>query len=70
MLRRSAHILRVTKTANKKPTKESVNLYLSKETIEKAQRLKIALCRPSVSNVVEFLIEEAKEASEPRRKAA
>jgi len=52
-------ILRALNTHNTKPTnKTATNLSLSKSARTKGNRLKEILHRPSLSNVIEFLIEQ------------
>lgn len=43
----------------KKPRKAAINLTLSKEAVRQGKALVKVLKRPSLSNVVEYLIEQA-----------
>ena len=45
--------------SSKKPERKAVNLYLRQEAIRRLEELQQALRRPSRSNTLEFIIEEA-----------
>jgi len=60
----------MTKATQQNRNKKPVNLTLSKETIRRGNELKKSLCRPSFSNLVEALIQEASTKSSGQKLAA